>query len=72
MSLYTGLNGGMLKQRSGLITRAATRLDLTINYVLTWSASPSPAKSDIMFPIPAAAIVDIPRVTPMVVSMYSP
>lgn len=39
---------------------------------LTWSASPSPAKSDIMFPMPAAAIVEMPRVTPMVVSMYSP
>ena len=33
---------------------------------------PIPDKSDIQFPSAAAAIVDIPSVTPRVVSMYSP
>ena len=37
-----------------------------------FASYPSPAKSETRFPSPAAAIVEIPRITPSLRSMYSP
>lgn len=36
------------------------------------SSYPSPERSDIKFPRAAAAIVDIPRTAPIVISIHSP
>ena len=41
-------------------------------HVSTWLASPSPARSEMALPNPAAAIVEMVSTAPIEMSMYSP
>jgi hypothetical protein len=82
----TSENGKENNKIQGLTRSAIQRLALWVNCPAlslgfgmpralhsesTWSASPSPARSDTIFPIPAAAIVDRHSTTPILSSIRS-